>query len=438
MKNLFTALLAMLAMLAGAIPLTQSGTPLDFSFLPKHPGPWSVKLIDAKEAIVDANGAVVRAAGVNVTNYALLPTSMTQANNWTLKLYRMGVRAVRIHHWDIALLDHNWDAHKPRLDILVSSLKKRGIPIILDGNTQRLTPLEIYSDPAKFVLWEDQVRKFLTHVPTLENLKPYAQEPYVVGICPVNEDVYFGGATNDYYSKLLQKEIAFIRSLGYKGLIWGANAGIPDGWTIPGDLECWHRYTDHPWGTNFWDTKEQEQAWNWYKPRTQKPLICTEFGQLWPATNRGASERFMVDYGTSIGAQAMFPFAIATRAEHWAATNEPLDSYSFHNDPVRLATVRYTALRLNGGMRGLIYSPALANNSGFEAVLVSDGVKYSLVSPGTTPIILTVPAVTFDVPNGKSAYALDSDSGKILYKLPTRMVDGVRKADTSTVWTVLK
>lgn len=435
MKKLLTLLFWGIASLCLSVPLTLAGSALDLSHIPKCEGPWRVSGSD----LLDASNDRFFVVGTNTAGYGNLPESMTQANSWTLKPYRMGSRVNRSHHIDVLLFDHNWGAHKPRLDIYISSHKKRGVPTILDIASQRIDVRKIHAwDAAEWDKWKDQATRLLTHVPALSNLKPYAQEPYIVGICPLNEDIYFPEATAANAALVLEKQTEFLRSLGYKGLIWGANAGIPDGWVLPGDVECFHRYLDHPYGDTFWNTKEADQPWNWYRRKTAKPLINTELGSLWPAKTRALSEMQIVDHAITIGAQLVMPFALVTRPEQWDSTARPLEQYAFFNDPARLSTVRYAALRMNGGLGNLVYVPPEAQNAGFMSEIVADQVKMALKSSGGLPVIESIEPTTIVLPVGKIAYALDTLTGKRLYQLPIEIKDGARYVEAKTAWTELQ
>ena len=435
MKKLLIPLLLAIACACAAVPLTVAGSPLDLSYLPKYFPPFRVEA----SVLKDAEGKRVAAAGTNKAGYGNLPESMFQANSWTLKDFRLGSRINRSHHTDVLLFDHNWGAHKPRLDLLVSSYKKRGVGTILEISSQRVDPVKIHAwDPAEWAKWKDQAYRLLTHVPSLSNLKPYAQEPYIVGIVPMNEDCYFPGADAANTARVLQAQIDYLRSLGYQGLVWGANAGIPDGWELPGDVEGFHRYTDHPYANLFWNTKEVEQPWNWYRRKTAKPLVNTELGALWPSKTRGESEVAIVDHAASIGAQIIMPFALVTRPECWESTAQPLEQYSFHSDPARISTVRYAALKLQGGVPNLVYVPPDAQNGGFSSQLVSDGVKMAMLAPGGLPVVERTASRRILVPLGKSAWALDTMTGKKLYELPIEQIDGNRYADTATAWTSIE
>jgi hypothetical protein len=425
-----SSIVFLLVLVASVFGQTTSGTALDLTRLPKHPGPWRVQ----GSMLLDGEGKRLSAAGANTAGYANLPVSSAEANAWTLQGYRLGIRFIRPHHIDVALTE-NFVAHKPRLDHYISSWKKRGVPAILDLNSQLCDVKKLYDgDPLEWAKWESYARRLLAHVPTLSNLKPYAIEPYIVGICPANEDAYFAGIDEQRYVAMLSRQIAFVRALGYRGLIWGANAGIPAGWTIPGDLECWHRYTDHPWGTTFWDTLEAEQPWNQYQRRTAKPLICTEFGSLWPAPMRGENEKAIIDHGISIGAQAMAIFALATQHGHWTKAGS-FDQYAMIYDPARLNSLRYLAMALNDGVPAeLVYQPGGAFASGFEQTAVDPWTR-KILSAGELPLVETVFPVEIQVPAGKSAWALDSMTGKRLYRLPIEVRNGIRYALPRTPWT---
>jgi len=410
----------------------------DLGGLDSYPAPWSI----AGGVWLDANRKRVAALGANITGYALLPTSQAEADQWAQILHREGYRAVRLHHWDIALHD-SLQAHTQRLDWLCSALKRWKIPWMTDGTSERCDKQLLYNqNAAERDKWRGQVEHLLTHRPAAEGLQPWVKEPYFLGICPVNEDVAVNGKSvwdgvtdldnaqycdnNDWYRSQLA-------AMGSSKPTWACNAGIPGGWSeIPaGEVETWHRYTDHPlqWPTRYMEYLENDQPWNHYQPRTGRPLMLEEMGKLWPASNRGLCEQQIVDYALAVGAQLVFPFARAVGPSGYTATGGTLDMFTYYNDPVRTSTARYIARMLNRSMGNYRYTPGEAQNTGFASF--PNGPWLEVSDPGTAPIVSSTTGA-IDVPDGMVAFAIGTDG-----KRAQRLAQGGGVAIVESMWTEL-
>jgi hypothetical protein len=125
------------------------------------------------------------------------------------RLSRMGYNAVRFHHFDDLLTDHNDPARTrlnpaelDQLDYLFAALKKRGIYVTIDLYTLRSLPKgavpefpndEVEFKPMMFVSdgvmanWREFSRNLLTHVNPYTGLR-WADDPALAHVSLVNED----------------------------------------------------------------------------------------------------------------------------------------------------------------------------------------------------------------------------------------------------------
>lgn len=494
MKKLFFSLVAGFLCAVGlAGPYPSAGTPFDLTYLPHFPGPWVVK--DGK--ILDAESKVVQAAGVNLTGYACMPDTDAKATNWATRLDRMGVRVVRLHHIDW-VLDANWN-EKAKLDRFISALKKRKIPVMLDlyserGDMWRMKKGMYYQDPVVQEDWSAYAFRLLSTSPTKTNILNYAREPYIVGITPVNEDRWFDGVTKEGYRAALTWEINKIQGWGYKGLIWGTNAGLEPGWEdMPGDVEDFHFYGDSARG-DVWNTSPIKQPWQVYNPVSKKPLVSTEYGSLAPGNLRSESEAFFAGWYRDKGIQVALSFAYGTNESCWNTTYGPI-GYQFDTDPVRVSTFRLMALAMAGGTgqsnwgggqytrtgnpfisvvgdqpwinqydgqaalgvstrsvtavyrvsdtKLLIYRGLDAQNTGAVFVHKADQVWWSQIVVGTAPALMSTQGlISIDWMNSYKvvdAYDLDWATGKRGKRLPVYDVNGTgytsKKIHTLGFWT---
>ncbi len=392
--------------------------PFDFSRLPDFPGPWSIvngRWISA--------GREVACLGANVTAYAQLPDTQADADAWAATLYREGYRLCRLHHWDSAVYG-DYNVRMPKLDMFTSALKKVGIPWTTDGTSERCNKALLYAaNAAERDKWLAQVETLLTRTPTVGNVAAWVDEPFFIGLCPVNEDVGIDGKGPWDGSDLVEATYVAnmewyrdkLTTMGCAKPVWPCNAGIPFGWTVPGEVEAYHRYTDHQLDgppITYWDTYENDQPWNHYTPRTSRPLILEEVGKLWPSETRGLCEKQLVDYAISIGAQVIMPYARATGPTSWTGSGGTLDSYTYYNDRVRLSTARYIALMLaQGNLGNLAYLPGNSQNTGFTSTVIS-GPQKQVTNVGAAPIVESISG-TIAVPAGKRAVSLDWDGNRV-------------------------
>ncbi|AHF90103.1 hypothetical protein OPIT5_07565 [Opitutaceae bacterium TAV5] len=186
----------------------------------------------------------VRFWGVNLcfsANYL----EKDEADRLAERLARSGYNSIRIHHYDRELqlkggLSHELDPQKlDRLDYLFAAMKKRGLYINIDLYTSRaFSPAEFAAfgfdtatDPdvasgqmhwrfkavmpvseLAFETWSKFAANLLTHRNPYTGLT-WAEDPALIGICPVNEDSPSERIDNDPVINRLYRE-AFVRWRG--------------------------------------------------------------------------------------------------------------------------------------------------------------------------------------------------------------------------------
>lgn len=207
----------------------QPGGVFDFAFLNDAPagkhGPIRINA-DGHFEFANRPGQRVRFWGVNLVSSACFLDRET-ADRVAERLARSGYNTVRLHHFDRALAlrdpitrklapSGQLDPEKlEQLDYLFAALKKRGLYINIDlyslrlfnaeemiafglppeaaeglsgGEAARIFKTAIrFSEPA-FEAWAAFSRALLTHRNPHTGLT-WAEDPALVGICPVNEDV---------------------------------------------------------------------------------------------------------------------------------------------------------------------------------------------------------------------------------------------------------
>ncbi len=199
------------------------GSVFDFSFLTDAPagkyGPVTVAP-DGHFEFEDRPGERVQFRGVNLVTSACYP-DRDAADRLADRLARSGYNSVRLHHFDRALQvsdapSGQFDPHKlDQLDYLFSALKQRGLYINIDLFSLRTFSAEdmvsfgLPGDAAAGVSGGKAAAIFKWILPfsdaafenwcafssaLLQHRNPYtgltwAEDPALVGICPVNEDV---------------------------------------------------------------------------------------------------------------------------------------------------------------------------------------------------------------------------------------------------------
>lgn len=322
-----------------------------FASYPHFPAPWRV----LKDHIVDATGMIVRAAGVNGVGYTNLPLTVREANFRATKLDQLGVRVFRPHHMDLPLRD-NPQSHGERFQLWLNALKKKKIPVILETASSQFSKEKLAEgDPDETAKWKayvDQLFKL-----DLSN---------VVAICPVNEPA----PTSE---KVYQAQHDYIRSKGYKGIIFASNAmiaGGPFGDVADIHLYCGLHGQPHD---QFLEIEFKDEPWNHPKPQTL-PIIATEIGHFWPASTRYQSEWQIIESLLKVDAQVIIMYALINHDDEWKVGSKiPLSQNSFANDPERMETLA----RLVNRMAGVYYHPK-TYTPGFKATKV-EGDKWKVV-----------------------------------------------------------
>lgn len=294
----------------------------------------------------------MQAAGVNVPGYCNMPSSKAQATSRVAKLKALGVRVYRAHHIDVLWRDHK-TAHLPRLQWMFDALKSARIPIVTEFASSVYDKLKLadWHWPAG---WLDYVEALCAL--DLSN---------VVAACPVNEP-----ATTS--QEVYGAQCKVIRGAGFKGILFGGS-GFQTG-NPAGDLADWHIYCAHDNGIDyqreFYTPRFFGDMPAHHKPKRSKlPTIATEVGHMWPAPERGISERQIVDSLLDVGCQVVCPFQLVNKDEEWNSGTKP-SMWNMSDDPLRMETLAYIAHRING----LPYIPD-TGITGFKAQKVEDGPK---------------------------------------------------------------
>lgn len=279
----------------------------DFSFLLDPPagkfGP--VKTTPAGHfEFAERPGTSVRFWGVNLCFTAQF-LEKEEADLLAERLARSGYNSVRFHHFDTDLTrdtPNSWDLNPEaldKLDYLFAALKKRGIYINIDlyssrhfreaelaswnfpgANRNHFKPL-LPINEAVYKNWEHFATNLLSHKNPYTGLT-CAEDPALIGICPVNENPLFnridrdpavieayakafadaGGkgpanASNPAFNRFIHETNArsdarmmdHLRALGVRALLTGANYTIAQGLAFVREkydyVDC-HSYWDHP------------------------------------------------------------------------------------------------------------------------------------------------------------------------------------------------
>lgn len=324
--------------LVGSLPTSPaivSTTPLlaatnDFSDLPHFPAPWH-RCIDG---LKDGEQKRVMAAGVNGVGYTNLPLTVKEANARATMIDKLGVRVFRPHHMDLPLLD-NPRSHGERFQLWLDALERKKIPVIIEGASSQFNKeLLAAGDPAETARW----KAFIDYLFTLRLSN-------VVAICPVNEPAPTSEA-------VYQAQHDYIRSKGYKGIIFASNAmiaGGPFGDVADIHLYCGLHGQPHD---QFLEIEFKDEPWNHPKPQSL-PIIATEIGHFWPASTRYQSEWQIIESLLKVDAQVIVMYALINHDDEWKGKKRPLDHNSFAGDPERMETLS----RLVNRMAGVDYFP---------------------------------------------------------------------------------
>jgi hypothetical protein len=284
-----------------------SGSVFDFSSQLDAPaGKYGALIVspEGKFEFEQRPGQRVRFWGVNLC-FSAQYLEQAEADALAERLARSGYNTVRLHHFDRDLVVPNADSWEldpvqlDKLDYLFAALKNRGIYINIDlYSSRKFSPVEeaAFGVPAgqgvalfKSVLpiseaAFDSWKRFTDNL--LNHYNPYtgstwAEDPALIGICPVNENPLFNRVERDpdilaryeaafseaypsagtasgpdfnifiYETNILSDARMgdYIRSLGCRALITGANYTISQGLTYVRQYYDYvdnHAYWDHP------------------------------------------------------------------------------------------------------------------------------------------------------------------------------------------------
>ncbi|RRJ98314.1 hypothetical protein Ga0100231_001595 [Opitutaceae bacterium TAV4] len=366
-------------------------------------------------------GHPVRFWGVNLcfsANYL----QRDEADRLAERLARSGYNTVRLHHFDQDLVrpggrSHELDPKKlDQFDYLFAAMKKRGLylnidlftnrrfhadelaafrlPATLGGSQTRalfkaLVPI---SEPA-YQAWAQFAQNLLAHPNPYTGLT-WAQDPALIGICPVNEDSLINrigdAAIRDRYEAAFaasrsapdgetreqraaafnqfvhETEIradarlfAFLRSLGVKAILTGANHKLSQGLAFVRqhyDYVDNHQYWDHPrfpgvqWKPPFSFTQADPVRDAAGTPRGLMPtrilglpFVVTEFNYVRPNRHRASGGLLMPAYASLQDWDALYNFEYAMSRSS-ALNGGASGTFSIADDPIGLIADRVSAL----------------------------------------------------------------------------------------------
>ncbi len=394
----------------------------DFSALTDAPagkhGPLTATA-DGHFAFQDQPDQHVRFWGVNLCFSANF-LEKAAADTLAERLVRSGYNVVRFHHIDSTLvrkggLSHELDEQQlDKLDYLFAALKKRGIYLNTDlFSGRRFHPDELksfgieksdsntkyifngllpLSEPA-FAAWSAYARALLTHKNPYTGLS-WAEDPALIGICPVNEDSIYARvdypALRPLYTAAFEKSrqapegeteaarqaafnqfiyetqirsdarnVAFISSLGTKALITGTNHRDSEGLAFVRARQDYvdnHQYWDHPrfpinpWKAPYAFNQKSATAEAAFLPRLimptrifGKPFSITEFNYVRPNRYRAEGSILMAAYASLQDWDAIYNFQYAENSET-AFAGGAENYFALASDPIGLIGDRVSAL----------------------------------------------------------------------------------------------
>lgn len=395
--------------------IIEPGSVLDFSFLVDAPAGKYGKLVvrDGHFEFDDRPGRRVKFFGANLC-YDLCYPSKQEAPKVAEALQRQGYNLVRFEHYDVTLMPDAKKGFDPdrldKLEYLIHCLKERGIYVVIDLHSARMFSAEdapelgrpfcreittlIHVSPTARKAWERFARTLLTHRNPYTKLT-WAEDPVLVGICPVNEDFIYGPAVSDsllgkaYARWLAEKKITvqdesqnriaynqfqtelqrntyvyyknFLNSLGVKALMTGANnveIRVLALLRQRVDFVDSHCYWNHP---DFFDGSPWRVPWQQtnnvselsrssglhriYSPVRilGKPFTVTEFNYCYPSLFRSEGGPLMGAYAAFQNWDALLRFDFGHDAD--VLTKEgPAYVFGAVYDPINRLTQHIIAL----------------------------------------------------------------------------------------------
>jgi hypothetical protein len=406
-----------------AVPLgIEAGSVFDFSSITEAPAGEHGFLRATPEGHFEFSGRPgkrVRFWGVNITFGANFPDKR-QAELLAERLLRSGYNTVRFHHYDAGLLrkggkSYDIDPEKlDRLEYLFAALKRRGIYINIDLYTIRRFGQDEIPELGKpvwfdfkglvplydsaFDSWKRYANALLLHRNPYTGMT-WADDPALIGICPVNEDtlskIVKFYQLEELYSKVfdawiqlpenasfrkMERRVAYnrflvetqmrsdarmhahLRSIGVKALLTGANWMTYEETNFLRDRYDYtdmHGYWDHPSYTGGqWKLPakfQQCSATNKLAafPRAAMasrifghPFVVTEFTYCWPNQYRAEGAALSAAYASLQDWDGVYHFNYSdvTGETSYAAT-----MFELASDPIRLVSDRVAALIFRQG-----------------------------------------------------------------------------------------
>jgi hypothetical protein len=408
------------------------GGVFDFSVLNDAPagkyGPITVTA-EGHFEFKDRPGVRARFWGINLVSSACF-LEPEKADRLVDQLARSGYNTVRLHHFDRALqvagaASGTLDPVKlDQLDYLFAACKKRGLYLNIDLYSLRLfnsaelqsfgLPADAaeglsggeaatlfratlpFSDPA-FAAWAAYARALLQHRNPYTRLT-WADDPALIGICPVNEDTAgptvernpllaalyerefaawlerddhreilardghdgaFGRFLIDAHLRIDQRLLGYLRDLGVRTPLTGSNHRNSQGMVYLREAYDYvdnHQYWDHPRfpGKRFQFpykfTQESAVAATARTPRNSmparilgKPYTITEFNYLRPNRHRSEGGVLMPAYASLQDWDALYNFDYANGLSGDLRGNLS-DNFSLASDPIGLLADRLSAV----------------------------------------------------------------------------------------------
>ncbi len=367
----------------------------------------------------DRPGERVKFWGVNLTFGANFPDK-AQADRLAERLARSGYNTVRFHHYDRGLVRNGGKSYEfdperlDRLEYLFAACKRRGLYINIDLYTVRQFSQEEIPELGRpvwfefkglvplfesaFTAWKRFTSALLTHRNPHTGLT-WAEDPALIGICPINEDtlskiitfykleeLYAGvfegwlALPQNAWAQKLEKPVAYnrflievqqrsdarmrahLRSLGVKGLLTGANWMTYEETNYLRehyDYVDQHGYWDHPtYPAGQWKLPakfHQGSATNKLAafPRNQmssrifgRPFVITEFTYCWPNRYRAEGAALSAAYASLQDWDGMYHFNYSDVS---GDKSYPATMFELASDPIRLLSDRVAALIFRAG-----------------------------------------------------------------------------------------
>ncbi len=394
----------------------EPGSVLDFSFLVDAPAGKYGKLIvnNGRFEFENQPGRQVKFFGANLC-YDLCYPAKQDAPKVAETLQRLGYNFVRFEHYDVTLMPAGRKELDPdrldKLEYLIHCLKQRGIYVTIDLHSGRTFPAEdapelgkpfcreiaylIHVSPTARKAWERFARLLLTHKNPYTKLT-WAEDPVLIGICPINEDFIYGPpvpldsllgkaytrwlaekkitvnndaenrvAYNQFQTELQRNTYVyyktFLNSLGVKALMTGANnveIRILALLRQRVDFVDSHCYWNHPdfIDGNFWrlpwkqtinvsDLPRSSGLHRIYSPVRilGKPFTVTEFNYCYPNLYRAEGGPLMGAYAAFQNWDALLRFDYGHDADV-LSQERPAYVFGAVYDPINRLTQNIIAL----------------------------------------------------------------------------------------------